>query len=195
MNTFRVKAFLLFVTIGIYFLSTGDLLSASDSVPSNVQITQIQLPAPKSSSDATYLGLKKGANFKISQVKAKVVIIEIFSMYCPACQREAPEVNKLYRIIKEDTFFRDNIKLIGIGTGNSEFEVEIFKKRYNVPFPLIPDEDFYIHKCIGEVRTPYFLGVTIDKQDGTHVFYSKAGKFKGAKPFLEKIIQLSGLKK
>jgi len=195
MNTFRKKGCLLLIAIGIYFLFSGSLLSASDSLPSKVLVSEIQLPAPKNPADINYLGLKEGANFKVNQVIANVVIVEIFSMYCPACQREAPEVNRLYSIIKEDPFFKDKIKLIGIGTGNSEFEVGVFKKKYNVPFPLIPDENFYIHKRIGEVRTPYFLGISIDKQAGTQVFYSKAGKFKGAEPFLEKIIQLSGLKK
>lgn len=195
MNNFRGKTFLLFLTIGIYFLFAGSLLSASDSLAPDVPASEIQLPAPKNPVDINYLGLKKGANFKVNQVNAKVVIVEIFSMYCPACQREAPEVNRLYSIIMRDPFFKDKIKLIGIGTGNSEFEVEVFKKKYNVPFPLIPDENFYIHKRIGEVRTPYFLGISIDKQDGTQVFYSKAGKFQGAEPFLEKIVRLSGLKK
>lgn len=157
-------------------------------------LPEIKIPVPVNATDRSYLGLESGGFFKIPQIKAKVVIIEIFSMYCPHCQREAPEINRLYNIIEDNPNLKDKIKLIGIGAGNSSFEVEVFKKKYNVPFPLFPDEDFYIHKCIGEVRTPYFLGVKIN-DDGTHqVFYSKLGEFKGAEPFLDLMLQLSGLK-
>jgi len=157
-------------------------------------LPEIKIPVPVNATDRNYLGLRSIGFFKIPQIKAKVVIIEIFSMYCPHCQREAPEINRLYSIIEGNPDLKDKIKLIGIGAGNSSFEVNVFKEKYNVPFPLIPDVDFSIHKCLGEVRTPYFLGVKINDY-GTHqIFYSKLGEFKGAELFLDLMLQLSGLK-
>jgi len=157
-------------------------------------LPEIKITVPQNATHRSYLGLESSGFFKIPQIKAKIVIIEIFSMYCPYCQKEAPEINRLYSIIEGNPDLKDKIKLIGIGAGNSSFEVEVFKKKYNVPFPLFPDEDFSIHKCIGEVRTPYFLGVKINN-DGTHrIFYSQLGKFKRAEPFLELMLQESGLK-
>jgi thiol-disulfide isomerase/thioredoxin len=157
-------------------------------------LPEIHLLVPENAIHRNYLGLEGGTFFEIPEIKAKVVIIEIFSMYCPHCQREAPEINRLYSIIEGNPDLKDKIKLIGIGAGNSSFEVDLFKKKYNVPFPLIPDENFSIHKRIGEVRTPYFLGVKIN-DDGTHrVFFSKLGEFKGAEPFLDLMLKLSGLK-
>jgi len=156
-------------------------------------LPDIKIPVPLNNDDKAYLGVEQGAFFTIPQIKAAVVIIEIFSMYCPYCQREAPEVNRLYSLIENDPRLRGKIKLIGLGTGNSKFEVEVFKKKYNVPFPLFPDEDFMFHKSFGEVRTPYFIGVRINT-DGTHqVFYSKLGGLEGAEQFLRLIIRWSGL--
>ncbi len=156
-------------------------------------LPEIKILVPENATDRSYLGLKSIGFFKIPQIKAKVVIIEIFSMYCPHCQREAPEINRLYSIIEGSPDLKGKIKLVGIGAGNSPFEVDVFKEKYTVPFPLFSDEDFTLHKCFGEVRTPYFIGVKMNA-DGTHrIFYSKLGEFKGAEPFLELMLRLSGL--
>jgi len=154
----------------------------------------INLPVPKNPDERNYLGLSGSGLFKIPQIKAKVVIIEIFSMYCPYCQKDAPGVNELYRLIENNAGVKNKIKLIGIGAGNSSYEVEIFKKTYNVPFPLFPDKDFIIHQACGEVRTPYFMVVKIN-DDGTHqIVHSQLGNYPGAEPFLDLVLKASGLK-
>jgi thiol-disulfide isomerase/thioredoxin len=158
------------------------------------QLPAINLPIPKNPDERNYLGLSGSGLFKIPQIKAKVVIIEIFSMYCPYCQKDAPGVNELYRLIENNADMKNKIKLIGIGAGNSSYEVEVYKKTYNVPFPLFPDKDFTIHKACGEVRTPYFMVVTIN-EDGTHqIVHTQLGNYPGAEPFLELVLKASGLK-
>jgi hypothetical protein len=153
-----------------------------------------KLPIPKNPSEKSYLGLPGKGFFKIPQIKAEVVIIEIFSMYCPQCQKIAPGVEELYHIIENDLELKDKIKLIGIGAGSSHYEIEIFKKTYNTPFPLFPDNDFTIHKALGDVRSPYFIAIKINK-DGTHkVIHSELDSFKEAHAFLELMIAASGLK-
>jgi len=158
-------------------------------------LPDIVLEVPKDSGDRGYLGLSWwGKTFTIPAIKARVVIVEIFSMYCPYCQAEAPKVNALYEKIEADASLKGRIKMIGIGVGNSSYEVGIFKKRYGVPFPLFSDADFAVHKQVGEVRTPYFIGIRIDG-DGSHrVFFSRLGAFDTADGFLKDMVRLSGLK-
>ena len=133
-------------------------------------------------------------SFKIPQIKANVVIVEIFSMYCPYCQKDAPGINELYNLIENNSDLKNKIKLIGIGAGNSTYEVEIFKKTYTVPFPLFPDKDFVIHKACGEVRTPYFIVVKINNDKTHQIVHSQLGEYPGAELFLELVLKSSGLK-
>jgi thiol-disulfide isomerase/thioredoxin len=157
-------------------------------------LPRIILPIPKDPIEKSYLGLSGKGSFRIPQIKARVVIIEIFSMYCPQCQKIAPGMDEFYHLIENDPDLKDKIKLIGIGAGNSFYEVEVFKKTYHTPFPLFPDNDFTIHKALGDVRSPYFIAVKINKDGTHHIVHSELDSFKEAHAFLELMITASGLK-
>jgi thiol-disulfide isomerase/thioredoxin len=178
----------------LFSVSVASTLVASVPPLKDEVLQKINLPIPKNPEEKSYLGLSGVGNFKIPQIKAKVVIVEVFSMYCPYCQKDAPRINEMYQVIENNPDLKNKIKIIGIGAGNSSFEVEVFKKTYSVPFPLLPDKDFSIHKLLGEVRTPYFVAIKIN-DDGTHqIVHSQLGDFQGAEPFLELILKASGLK-
>ena len=162
--------------------------------PEGGLLPEIVMTVPNNLDHQKYLGLSGEGFFTIPKIKAKVVIVEIFSMYCPFCQAEAPSLNKLYEKIENDNKLKDRFKLIGIGSGNTTFEIEHFRNTYKIPFPLFPDDDFSIHKKIGEVRTPYFFAIEIN-EDGTHrILYSKQGRLKDHDQFINMLIQRAGLK-
>jgi len=183
------------VVIMLFFAVASSLTAASSPPAVGGPLPEIKLPIPKDSAEKKYLdlGFFGFGTFKIPEIKAKVVIIEIFSMYCPYCQREAPNVNQLYAKIEQDPAIKGKIKIIGIGAGNTSYEVGTFKNKYNVPFPLFADSDYVIHKVVGEVRTPYFIGVKINPDGTNRVIYSKLGALGSVDDFLSTFIKLSDL--
>jgi thiol-disulfide isomerase/thioredoxin len=157
-------------------------------------LPDLELIKSKDSADQVYLGLSGGGNtFKINQIKSTVVVIEIFSMYCPYCQAEAPKINKLHQLIENNPAYKGKIKIIGIGAGNTSFEVGTFKKKYTIAFPLVPDDDFKLYKLLGETRTPYFIVIKLNGDSPPEVIYSKLGAIADIDLFLSQIAKLSGL--
>ena len=188
------KYFVVVMGIVLCLVVLGSSLAYDTKPPPAVgdMFPEVKFSVPGESDYRTYLGLAKGDYFSIQDIKTKVVVVEILSMYCPHCQREAPRVNEVYDLIEKDPSLKGKVKLIGIAAGNSTYEKKVFRKRYAVPFPLFEDPDFELHDILGGVRTPYFIGVRIDN-GVPRVFYSKLGGFEKADEFLKMLVGLSGL--
>jgi len=188
MNKFLVLA------IVIALVLSGSTAAAQSAQPKpGDKLFDLTLPVPADRADRNYLGLSGwGKTFKMADIKANLVLIEILSMYCPFCQKEAPLVNQLYEAIEKDPALKGKIKIIGIGAGNSAYEVEVFRKRYNVPFPVFPDPDYDIHKKCGEVRTPFFIAVRLNPDGTQDVTYAKLGGFGEIPAFLETLKKSAG---
>jgi thiol-disulfide isomerase/thioredoxin len=151
----------------------------------------IKLPIPQTMAEREYLNVYEGP-FLLSHVDAEVLIVQIYSMYCPHCQKEAPNVNALYKAIAARPETKQHIKIIGIGAGNSPFEVEAFKKLFQIEFPLIQDEDWTVHEILGKVRTPYFF-VLLKKPSGLQVVYSREGSIGDPGNFLDLVCARTGI--
>src|SRR5208337_1579425 len=110
-------------------LYAGDIPAEGDVFP------ELKLPLPQAMHDREYLKVAKDP-FLLSQVDSKVLIVQIFSFYCPHCQKEAPNVNALYEEITARPKLKSRIKMLGIGAGNSFYEVTLFRTHYKIEFPL-----------------------------------------------------------
>ena len=188
----------LFAKLAIFFccgvIFYGCSVAAATKPPRTGELMPaVELPVPKSDVWRHYLGINREAGrFALQDIDADILVIEIFSMYCPYCQREAPQVNHLYDIITMTPELKDRVKIIGIGASNSTYEVNFFKDQYKVPFPLFPDPDLSIHRKLGSVRTPYFF-VIRRLADGTRkIIYSKVGSIGEPQLFLDKVTRKVG---
>jgi peroxiredoxin len=125
-------------------------------------------------------------SLRLQDIGTEAVLIEIFSMYCPYCQREAPKVNELYEMLKASDL-HPRVRVIGIGAGNSQFEVDFFRQKYDVEFPLFVDPDYIIHKAIGQVGTPYFILVDLKEGEEHDILFTHIGPFEDTKLFFDQL--------
>jgi peroxiredoxin len=187
------RILILSVLVILFLTFNSTTFAATISPVKGGKLPIISLPIPKNSYEKIYLGLSGEGFFKISQIKAKGVLIKIFNLCCPVCQSTASAMAELYRQIENNPALKDKMKLIGIGTGNNLLEIEVFKQNYNIPFPIFPDENFKIHKALGEVRTPFFIALKMEG-DGSHeIVHTHLGGLTDTRAFLDLMVEAYGI--
>lgn len=153
----------IFFAIGFFFISfsfPADAALGGEKLTTGAQIPELILNPSGNPESINYLGLKNKKPFSVSRLPAKFILIEIFSLYCPVCHKQAPAVNRIHKIIQQDPALSKDIKMIGIGAGNTLKEIDVYKNKLHVMFPLFADHDFRIHKQLGEPRTPFLILVS-----------------------------------
>jgi thiol-disulfide isomerase/thioredoxin len=141
------------------------------------------LPAPDSAQAQKYLGLKAMEPFKVSDIKAKLVVIEFMSALCPYCLANAPIMNNIYQAVKGDSRLAD-VKVIAIASANGKAEVEAYKKKFKTPFPILLDEDMAISASMEGVPTPTTMIVSTED---AKVLYSHTGVIEAPDRFIKQL--------
>jgi peroxiredoxin len=105
--------------------------------------------------------------------------------YCVSCQRQAPIFNEVFSSIEKDSKLRGKVKMIGIAAGNTLPEVEIFKKEFKIPYPLLSDSKFDVHTTVGSPRTPFMIWVRKEAQGKSVVVSTHLGLIDSVKIVLD----------
>lgn len=153
-------------------------------------LPDIEVKAQLKPGEAAYLGLAPAAkSFRLSQIKAEALLVEVFSMYCPRCQAEAPAVNRVFERIMASPQGQ-KLKFVALGAGNSQFEVDFFRKKYQAPMPMIQDADYALHKAFMAVGTPsYFVLRAQPGGKGLKVLYFHEGMFEDENAFFDEVLR------
>ncbi len=157
----------------------------------NEELPNLELTVPDDVFYRNYLGLagKAGTSFTLKDIKADILVIELFNMYCPYCQEEAPRVNELYEKMEEISTKGPIVKIIGLGASNTQFEVEHFRDMYKIQFPLFPDPDMTMYRALGGAGTPYFIGSRLHGGDKMTIVLRNSGGFYSSDDFLKELIE------
>jgi thiol-disulfide isomerase/thioredoxin len=140
-------------------------------------------PAPDSAKALKYLGLKAKEPFKVSDIKAKLVVIEFMSPLCPHCHVNAPIMNSIYKTILADSDLTE-VKVFAIATLSEKDQVEAYKKKFQPPFPVMLDEDAVISTFMGGVATPTTMIVSTGNGK---VLFSYTGVIQDPDKFVKQI--------
>jgi peroxiredoxin len=173
----------------------SSLLRAQDpTIEYRSAVAKLKLRVPENPAERRHLGIQSSSGkITLSQIKSEVILIEVFSMYSLPCQRHAPAANKLHQAIDSREELKDRVRMIGIGMGNSPFEVGVFRDKYSVAFPLFDDRDSSIAELFSGMRTPYYLGLRSRDGAEPEVFFSKPGGFTNTEDFLDSFVKASGI--
>lgn len=120
---------------------------------------EVILKAPATSKDSAYLGTAEGQPFKISDIKADLVVVEIGSVFCGVCQKMVDVFNEVYSLIESNPETKGRIKMMGIFIGDIPSDIKLFREGLKVRYPIIPDEKFDVHKEVGNKYTPFTVFV------------------------------------
>jgi thiol-disulfide isomerase/thioredoxin len=127
------------------------------------ELPKFKIVARSSAQERQYLGLKEDVEiFSISEVSAKIIIIEIFSINCPSCRKQAPILNNVYKFVEYNDQLSSGIKMIGIAVGCDYAELEKWKSSMSVPFPLFSDENYIVWQQLGKPGIPCTLLINGD---------------------------------
>jgi peroxiredoxin len=136
------------------------IAAAESPVVNAVALGELQLKLNGNQEHRTYLKVESEASITLSQIRADHLIVVIFNSFCTICQADAGKLNSMYQMITEDPLLEGKVKMIGIGTGNTAVEVELFQQEHKVPYPLFADPEFKLENAIPEnLRAPMFLAV------------------------------------
>lgn len=169
-------------------LVQGVSLAAEKFQVDAAALAKLAFEPPKTEQEKQYLGLSGTEKFTLPRIKARVIVVEVFSMYCPICQAEAENVNELHRLVESDAALKGKVKFLGVGAGNTPFEVNVFREKFNVAFALVPDDGFQFQKVsTGVLKTPTFVVLSTDRRKGLTVVETHVGRLGDVTKYLKTI--------
>jgi peroxiredoxin len=106
--------------------------------------------------DFTLRGLN-GKDFRLSDYKGKIVLLNFMATWCPDCRASVPYLKKIYA-----QYNPQGLIMLSIDIEESEDKVLAFSKKYDLPYPILLDRQGTIARSYGVVGVP--VKVLIDRE-------------------------------
>jgi len=169
--------------ICITFGLSCETVWAVEPISTGMDLPQIALQPPESEEAKQYFGLKSSESFTLSEIPAKLYLMDVFYILCLDCQKTAPNVNKLFSFIQKDSELRSNIKMFGLGIRSDHKKLRAYSTSFRVKFPLLPDPENVVFEKLGEPKIPFLMVVNSNGK----VLLTHSGQIKDPDEFFSEI--------
>ncbi|RME33195.1 MAG: hypothetical protein D6794_11890, partial [Deltaproteobacteria bacterium] len=93
------RLLILFFLLGLALAANG---AHATPIDLGERFPDLPLEAPRTPQARHYLGLPEGASFRLGDIPAEVVLVEVLNVLCPHCQKQTGPYNQLFRRIEDD---------------------------------------------------------------------------------------------
>jgi len=102
------------------------------------------VPAPDFSLTAL-----NGRKYKLSDLRGKVVFVNIWATWCPPCRQEVPSMVKFYNKMKDQ-----GVELLAVSEDNDVEAVRKFIAKNKIPFPVMLDQNKQVYRLYKATGVP-----------------------------------------
>jgi peroxiredoxin len=110
----------------------------------------LRFPEFLGAADYESLGLRgRDGEVKLSEITGELLVLEFFNKYCLTCWRQAPQLQTFSQLL-EPGDLRGRVQILAVGAGNGPRELEEFRRRFELTYPIAPDPRFDLFYELGD---------------------------------------------
>jgi len=136
------------VGVGVYQMASGRFGQTREKSPVTAGLATQQVIGLQKGNLAPDFELVTtgGKHIKLSELRGKKTIVNMWATWCPPCKAEVPDLERFY-----EEHHNEGLEIVAVDLTTSEKrsgDVEKFIKEYNITYPVVLDE-------LGEVAKQY----------------------------------------
>lgn len=129
--------------------------------------------------DFTAKNISTGQIEKLSDYKGKAVLVFFWATWCPYCEAEAPNLQNMYKVYKDDGFV-----ILGINVGEDSSLASAYAESHFLTYPIFDDETRSVARLyeVNSFPSHYFVapnGVITKITIGAMDYWSMDAQIKG----------------
>lgn len=104
-----------------------------------------------------------GGQFRLSDYRGKVVVLNVWASWCAPCRAEAPVLQSAWSAYVDDSA---PVQFVGLDTRDAQAAAQAFIDRYGITYPSVIDTDGQLQLLFADTLPPQAIPSTliIDQQ-------------------------------